>query len=338
MKLKFSIFLLSLVLTAAACQKKTAAPVVSRETQTQIFRSTAQEDLKPTRWDQGSTTITNEDRLDLYHARIENIGGAYIGVGSIQNFQLAAWAKSEYVFVMDFTRIVAAANKVHIAFLKKAATPEEFRAMWKKENKATSEAWLREVYASETNLDFIVESMNTARGFLQKRFSIEDVVTKQHGYTTWLYDQAQYDYLRTLAREDRIISLRGDLNGTITFKSIGETLKKMNVPARILYLSNAEEYLRVYSPEFRANVTGLPMDEKSLIVRTVSVQRNRFPWAPGSFTDEDDDFHYNIQFLDDFQKSLSTDSNSSVLKNMERANVHRESGFSEIPRVVETTP
>ena len=126
-----ALLLISIVLTSCKPQKPEKPKLTEAQLQ-QLFHSMGEENLKPTRWDQGSTTTTNEDRLDLYIPHIQNMGGAYVGVGSIQNFTLAAWAKVEYLILMDFTRIVPAANKVHIAFLNAAKTPDEFKALWSK--------------------------------------------------------------------------------------------------------------------------------------------------------------------------------------------------------------
>ncbi|MCX7679799.1 MAG: hypothetical protein N2316_11370, partial [Spirochaetes bacterium] len=64
-----------------------------------IFLSTPEEDVTPTKWEIGNTIISNEDRLELYKKHIEDIGGGYIGVGGTQNFLLASWANSEWVWL-----------------------------------------------------------------------------------------------------------------------------------------------------------------------------------------------------------------------------------------------
>ena len=104
----------------ASCKEATPAPKADMQA---LFFGSPEETLKPTIWDTGDTTVTNEDRLEIYEPHIRGIGGGNFGVGSIQNFTLAAWAKSEYIWLMDFTRIVVAANKIHIAFLKRLKTP-----------------------------------------------------------------------------------------------------------------------------------------------------------------------------------------------------------------------
>ena len=313
---------------------KTQKPKLTEAQLQQLFHSMGEENLKPTRWDQGSTTTTNEDRLDLYIPHIQNLGGAYVGVGSIQNFTLAAWAKVEYLILVDFTRIVPAANKVHIAFLNAAKTPDEFKALWSKKKDKIKEATeiIQKFYAGNQGLKFILKSFNKARYFLNWRFKNDAKLLKKRSYKTWLFDNEQYSFLRSLAQRKRIIALQGDLRGTKTLQGISATLKKMKVPIGIFYTSNAEEYFHTYSQNYRDNVLSLPSNKKSLIVRTLSVRRAKYPWAPDSHYTPDNGFHYNLQDLDDFQNDIRSDAKASVIRVMTRAKVDRKNGFSEIRR------
>lgn len=69
-----------------------------------IFKETPQETLIPTKWDVGDTTVSNEDRLDLLIPHVQNIGNAYVGVGSEQNLTIAAWAKSDFIILWTLPR------------------------------------------------------------------------------------------------------------------------------------------------------------------------------------------------------------------------------------------
>jgi len=261
-----------------------------------IFHSSPEETLKPTIWDTGDTTVTNEDRLEIYEPHLRNLGGGYFGVGSIQNFTLAAWARSEYIWLMDFTRVVVAANKIHTAFLKRLATPEEHRAMWdKKKSAAAADKIFDEEFAGNPELPFIKESYRKASPYLMITFGFLDKLTKKRPYKFWLNDQEQYNYLKKLAQGNRIRALKGDLNGEITVQGIAAAAKQMGVPMRILYYSNAEEYFRGYKPNFKKAFSQMPVDERSLVVRTISFDKGRFRWAEDSNLSTDRGFHYSLQ-------------------------------------------
>lgn len=97
------------------------------------LKETPQETLVPTKWDVGDTTVSNEDRLDLLIPHVRNLGNVYVGVGSEQNLTIAAWAKSDFIYLMDFTQIVVHANMITILFLQKGEKKEDFIRLWGKE-------------------------------------------------------------------------------------------------------------------------------------------------------------------------------------------------------------
>ena len=89
--------------------------------------------LGKTHWDNGTTTVTNESRLDIFQRYLENLeGGVYIGVGSIQNFTLACWAHADEIYMIDFTSIVVKNNLAHIAFLQAAKSRVDYVSFWHK--------------------------------------------------------------------------------------------------------------------------------------------------------------------------------------------------------------
>ncbi|MCB1166525.1 MAG: hypothetical protein KDK37_06365 [Leptospiraceae bacterium] len=275
----------------------------SVEEQEKFFRATNQEDLKPTIWDTGDTTITNEDRLDLFEPHVKDLGGGYVGVGSTQNFTLAAWAKSDWIWLMDFTRVVVATNKIHIAFLQECPTAAEFRKLWEPGSKQKALEVIEKHYASEPDFALIKKAWSISGPFQRKRFRYDDVIHKKFQFHGWLNSKETYEYIRNLALKGRIQAVRGDLKGPITVKSIAEQAKKMGIVFRIIYYSNAEEYFPL-ADDFRSNWTSIPVDEKSLIVRTISVYRNQYPWAPGSELSTDRGFHYVLENAANYQKWL----------------------------------
>src|SRR5881628_1043305 len=49
---------------------------------------------------------TNEWRLDVLFPELQNLGGAYLGVGSDQNYTITSAARSEFVWLIDHNPIV----------------------------------------------------------------------------------------------------------------------------------------------------------------------------------------------------------------------------------------
>ncbi|HRP70533.1 MAG TPA: hypothetical protein PLY93_13475, partial [Turneriella sp.] len=276
------------------CKEKTLnKPAVEIQ---KIFWSSPEEVLKPTIWDTGDTTVTNEDRLEIFQPHIAGIGGGYFGVGSIQNFTLAAWARSEYIWLMDFTRVVVAANKIHTAFLKRLSGPEEHRLMWDKKKSATAvDKIIDKEFKNDPDLAFIKQSYRKASPYLMITFGFLDKIIKKRQYKFWLNDQEQYNYLKSLAQQNKIRALKGDLNGDTTVKGIATAARQMGVPMRILYYSNAEEYFNGYKPPFKNSFSQMPVDDKSFVVRTISFNKGKFRWAEDSDLSTDRGFHYSLQ-------------------------------------------
>ncbi|MCB1174330.1 MAG: hypothetical protein KDK39_12225 [Leptospiraceae bacterium] len=301
------------------------------------FENTSQEDLQKTRWDTGDTTITNEDRLDLFRPHVLNRGGGYIGVGSSQNLSLAAWAGSEWVWLVDFTRIVVAVNKANLAFIQESPTPTEFRYFWQKENDTAALAVIRKHYAQAKDLAFILESFRKSRPYQLRRFRNDDIVTQKYNFALWLYDQKLYDHIRRLAIGGRIIARQGDIRGPITIKSVAHQAALMQVPIRTIYFSNAEEYFDL-DGSFRENWLAIQGDKTALVVRTISVDRWDYPWAPGSELSTTRGFHYNIQSLGSYQSWLrSGPPGLRTRMILKTGTIDKANGFSQVSSLYRTT-
>jgi len=325
-------FLILSLLTAIFCRtEKADKPGETSPEVLSHFQSSPEEELKPTIWFTGDTTITNEDRLDLFQKHVEGLGGGCFGVGSSQNLSLAAWARCDFLWQMDFTEIVVAANKINIAFLKAAENRETFRRLWTREARDEALAIIEKEYATAPDLAFIKSAWAKSYPFQMKRYATDDKVTAKYQFSLWLYDDKLYNHIRDMARGGRIRALKGDLRGPTTVQGIADAARKMKIVLRLIYFSNAEEYF-TYGEQFRKNWTAIPVDDKSLIVRTISVEKNKFPWAPDSHLSTDRGFHYNIQPALNYQSWLNSPRKNLRSRDiLATGQVDRENGFTLIP-------
>ncbi len=323
--------LLLIAFALLSCKEKPKA--MSEAEKMKIFLSTQQEDLKPTRWDTGDTTMGNEDRLDLFYKEALDLKGGYVGVGSLQNFMLGAWAKSEYMWLVDFTRIVVATNRIHIEFIKRSKTPEEYVGLWQKKNRQKALAIIDETFKTDAQYKFIRKSYFNAFFYVNKRINLDLVLSKRYKYPIWLNTQPLYDHLYKLATSGKIQTIRGDLSGKISLQSIGNTARKMKLPMRLLYFSNAEEYVAVCwvpcNPQFRTNMLSMPVDAKSKVFRTVSSPNRRvYTWAPGSELTTSRGFHYNIQPGTLFNQWMKFEGKMGIPTMLKGATVDAKNGIS----------
>lgn len=294
-----------------------------------IFAASPGERLVPTGWDSGDTTISNEARLELFRQAALDRGGGYVGVGSTQNFVLAAWADAQWVWLMDFTRIVVDANRAHIAFIEASSTAKAYQSLWQPARRPDGLRILRRRYAPDPGLAKIEHAYVTAARFVTKRFGQLARWARQYRYDTWLTSAKLYGRIRRLAMRGRIRALQGDLNGPHTLCGIGEAARRMGVIIRILYPSNAEEYkvFRPYKWTFRRNVRNLPADDRSLVLRTYTFSPSRLPWPEGWKGVSKVGFHYNAQPLRGFQHLLKLP-NLDIKRVMTKARDPDRDGFS----------
>jgi hypothetical protein len=100
-----------------------------------------------------------------------------------------------------------------------------------------------------------------------------------------------------LYRARRVVSRTGDLTGTETLRATGKAMKDLSLTVRVVYFSNAEQFFK-YTPEFIRNMRSLPVDEKSVVVRT-----GRSRWlkkaVPGRW-------HYVVHDFHDFLERLES--------------------------------
>jgi hypothetical protein len=117
---------------------------------------------------------------------------------------------------------------------------------------------------------------------------------KSRDIPSFVSDEAMYQDVRARVRAGRVRAMQCNLLADKCMQGLGDASRKLGVPLRALYVSNAEQYWR-YKDQFRANIAAQHFDEKSLFVRTIAIKP-----ANG-------DYHYNLQSGQNFQRWLAAD-------------------------------
>ncbi len=211
--------------------------------------------------------ISNEDRHDLWLKTVQDKGGAYIGVGTDQNYVLAGWQKPEMMVLFDFDQVVVNLHYVYRVFFIQATTIDEFKSLWEVKNEPTAMRLIQEAYPHPKQRQAIVEAYKMSRGSVMARFRKVIGIYKQHNIRCFLDDQSQYDHLAQLFRTGRVVMVRGDLTVGGSLSSIATALQTIGVKLNVLYLSNAERYW-TYTDGFRKSMTALPFGEDATVIRT----------------------------------------------------------------------
>ncbi len=270
----------------------TPAPPPLTPEQLAIVEATASEKLPEPKW--ARFVLSNEWRHDVMFSKLANLGGVFIGVATDQNYTMAAAAHAELLVTMDYDLEVVMVHRMYHALIKQAATAEDFRGYFRQANSAKAIEVLNAATPSKDENAKLVQIYNRYRDRMATYlYHVANTRVGQR-HPTWLGDPAAYGYIRSLVQAGRVIARQGDLNGTTTIKSIGDTARKLGLKVRAIYTSNAEGFFD-YSQNFKDSLKSLPRDEKSVMVRT---NKRGMTIAVGCT------WHYNLHQLDDFISRL----------------------------------
>lgn len=257
----------------------------------------------------------NEHNLHAFHPRIAGLGGAYLGVGAEQGYLLIGWARSELAWLIDYDPAVVAVHRLHQTFLAAAATPDAYLALWQAPGRRDALAALRAAHPGDADL---LALYRDHRARIGKRLVELRGEMQAAGVPGYLADLADYTHVRELVRAGRVRSLVADLTRDGAVAHIGATARRLGVHLRVLYLSNAEEYWERLPQPFRANLRALPVDERSLVLRTLLTwEKNR-------------DYRYNAQPARNYRRWLAVPDLRSIYDVIRRDRVIvDERGFFE---------
>lgn len=257
---------------------------------------------------------SNERRHDLFFGELQGKGGGYVGVGADQNYTMAAAAAARVLWLIDLDPAVVRVHKLYSALLCEAETPDALVALFERTATPAVKAALERRTRSE--------AASLIELYLTYREDLHDHLRKQRERShTWLGDTAKYATIRDLAQRGRIVPRLGDLNGPRTLQQIAQAARAAAVPVRMIYLSNAESWFS-YGRQFRDNLQALPVDERSVVLRTVKSEVLRYPTG--------DIWHYSTQRAQDFTTHLAGPGYHSIEAAMLDAVEGTERGASRI--------
>jgi hypothetical protein len=226
--------------------------------------------------------VSNERRLDLFRPELDDLGGVMLGVGTDQNYVMAAWSRTELLVIVDFDQQVVDLHGIHGALLAAAPTVEDFRRLWAEDGVDAARAAVRAAHPERPEL---VELYDTAREVVDRRLRKLARRYAELGVRSWLDTPAQYRHVADLHARGRVVALRGDFTRDGLLRRVAAVLRAHTLSLEVLYLSNIEQYF-TYRRPFKDNMLALPLHDDTLVLRTL-------PGRPAGF-------HYIVQRGDDF--------------------------------------
>jgi len=241
----------------------------------------------------------NERTLEAFYPRILELGGAYVGVGSDQAYLMLGWARAELAWLIDYDPVVVDLHAVYHALFAAAATPEQFLALWHKDNKDQAIAAVQAAYPGALGLRH--EALyRRYRVRVAKRLGQLQRTMQAAAVPTFLTDADEYAHVRGLIQAGRVRALLADLSRDGAIQQIGAAARTLDTTVRVLYLSNAEEYWEQLPPAFRTNLAALHVDERSVVLRTM------LTWQSNQ------DYRYNAQPARNYQQWLANPAVQSI--------------------------
>lgn len=240
--------------------------------------------------------ISNEFRHDLWFPAVRDLGGAFVGVGTDQCYTLAAVQNASLLWVVDFDPLVPVIHRLYSVLVPESDTPDALLARFADENRRATLALLEERLAGASDRDAIIRAYrrNRARMYPYLRRVLRN---RPYGNpASWLSDPVLYGRVRALIGSGRVIARNGDVTANGAMRAVGRVARELGVTVRVIYFSNAEQFFP-YSRDFRANVDGLPVDERTIVLRTFR--------EPGVPYPEGDRWHYMVQPIADMQARLT---------------------------------
>ncbi len=246
---------------------------------------------------------SNEVRHDVWFPYVRGKGGAYLGVGSDQNYTVAGAARSELMFLSDIDRSVVDLHRVYEVLIEASETPELLLGRFEEGQAATSRELLETAFAGlpEPERRRLLRLYGAARETVL--IHLRHVIKRKQGETptTWLADPAMYAHIRGLFMADRVRAMGGDLTGSNSLQTAAAAARELGVAFAVIYFSNAEEYFD-YSASFVANIEAFPLADGAVLLRTIYNKQ----WVHA-----DQLWAYQVQPLADFKARLANRKNRS---------------------------
>lgn len=239
--------------------------------------------------------VSNEWRHDLYFESIRDLGGAFVGVGTDQCYTLAAVQNASLLFIVDYDPMVPLVHSMYGVLIGASDTPAAFLAHFAPEASEETSELLRQALGESAEAREVVRLYRRNRGRFQGYLAHVAALVREGQPASWLADAALYARIRNLFARGRVIARSGDVTGATTMRSVAAASATLQVPMRVVYLSNAEAFFP-YSSGFTANMRALPTDARSVVLRTFRHARATYP--------QDDTWHYLVHPMPDFLERL----------------------------------
>jgi len=117
-------------------------------------------------------------------------------------------------------------------------------------------------------MDFLREGViSFSSSFMSPGYAALMTMTDRSGKNwSYLASTENYERVRTMQQKNLIVPLVGDFAGPKAIRMAGQYLKDHAITVNAFYISNVEDYIRMW-PAYIGNVASLPIDASSTLIR-----------------------------------------------------------------------
>lgn len=237
--------------------------------------------------------VSNESHHELWYEHARDRGGAFVGVGSDQCYTLAAVQDARMMWLVDFDPRVPLVHRLYGVLVAASPTPDALIERFTPEAEDATVTLLEAALTSDPDRDAIVRLYRVQR---RRMHPYLRRARRQSPRASWMADPALYDRVRALHRGGRVIARNGDVTADGALRAVGRAAARLSIPIRVVYFSNAEQFFP-YGSDFVENLSALPADERSIVLRTFREEGAPYP--------EGERWHYMVQPIADMRARIT---------------------------------
>ncbi len=213
---------------------------------------------------------TRERHLSRFVPYLARLGGAYLGIGGEQNLTMMSWAQSRIGWIVTDNPLAYRVWQLQRRLILLSKNRRTYLRRWYAGRfRRRTIRLLRQQIQEPAKVKSEVKLYRRVRRRVQRMYRLGLRRHRKYRYFQhWLRRDASYQYIRAMFQTKRLNILYSDLANITAVQAIAKSLRRLKLPLRIFYLSHYEDLYKKSPASFLKGLSSLPMDERSLILRT----------------------------------------------------------------------
>lgn len=247
--------------------------------------------------------VPNEDRFQLFSPSLQNKSGVMLGVGTFRFFQSASVGSFSHAISLDVDQSVTRFNSGLLDIINRSANRHEFIGRLFGNMDAIDVLKKYEVGSISRDLavstlekyigDFQTVNLrnnSTIQDYFPKSVAPEDlkafsralvqfIAEKDTYQSSFLGSDSLFANLKSLASDQRIILINGDLMNEEQMRYIGNKLRSHGLEVSVFDISNTHKYIKPESiKQYLRSVAQIPFSSEGVVQMTTYSRKTPGAW------------------------------------------------------------